>query len=34
MQHRDSIILKKVFSEISVAFDMLGNTSMEVFLDD
>lgn len=34
MQHRDSIILKKVLSEISVAFDMLGNTSMEVFLDD
>lgn len=25
MQHRDYIILKKVLSEISVAFDMLGN---------
>lgn len=34
MQHRDYIILKKVLSEISVAFDMLGNASMEEFLDD
>ena len=34
MQHRDSIILKKVLSEISVAFDMLGNTSLEEFLND
>ena len=34
MQHRDIIILKKVLSEIAVAFEMLGKTSMEEFLND
>lgn len=34
MQYRDIIILKKVLSEIAVAFEMLGKTSMEEFLND
>lgn len=34
MQHRDMIIIKKVLSEISVGFEMLGDFSMECFLAD
>ena len=34
MQRKDVIILKKVLSEISICFDMLGSASMEAFLLD
>lgn len=34
MQHRDSIIIKKVISEITICFQMLGDSSLEEFLQD
>ncbi len=34
MQRKDSIILQKVLSEIDICFQMLGDSTLEVFLDD
>ncbi len=34
MQHRDSIIIKKVLEEITIGIDMLGDTQLEAFLED
>lgn len=34
MQHRDKIIIHKVISEINVAHDMLGTTTLEEFIKD
>lgn len=34
MQRKDIIILKKVLSEISICFEMLGDTEIEAFLTD
>ena len=34
MQHRDRIVLKKIISEIDIGIEMLGETSLEVFLHD
>ena len=34
MSHRDYIIIKKVLSEISVAFELMGESNMQQFLDD
>ena len=34
MQRRDKIILQKIISEIKVAFEMLGDISLENFLED
>ena len=34
MSHRDYIIIKKVLSEISVAFELMGESDMQQFLDD
>ncbi|SFX69781.1 DUF86 domain-containing protein [Ruminococcus sp. XPD3002] len=34
MQRRDLIILKKILSEIDIAFEMLGNADLDSFLVD
>lgn len=34
MQRKDIIVLNKVLSEIQVCFDMLGDTTLESFLED
>ena len=34
MQHRDLIIIKKMLSEIDIAFQMLGDSDLETFLAD
>ena len=34
MQRRDSVILKKILSEIQIAFEMLGDTDLDSFLSD
>lgn len=34
MQRRDLIILKKILSEIDIAFEMLGNADLDSFLAD
>ncbi len=34
MQHRDSVIIKKVISEINIGQEMLGDKSLEDFLQD
>lgn len=34
MQHRDSIVLKKIMSEIDIAKDMMDGSSLEEFLND
>ena len=34
MQHRDKIVIKKVISEIEIGLEMLGDTSLDVFLTD
>lgn len=34
MRHRDEIILRKVISEINIAHDMLGMTTLEEFSND
>lgn len=34
MSHRDIIILKKILSEINIAFDMLGAADLNAFLSD
>lgn len=34
MLHRDSIIIRKVLSEIKIAFEMMGETDLEHFLKD
>lgn len=34
MLHRDIIILRKIISEINVAFEMLGNADLDAFLND
>lgn len=34
MRHRDKIILHKVISEINIAHDMVGTTTLEEFLID
>ncbi len=34
MQHRDVVIIQKIISEIQVGQEMLGDTSMEDFLDN
>ena len=34
MQHRDEIVIKKVISEIEIGLEMLGDTSLDVFLTD
>ena len=34
MQRRDSVILKKILSEIRIAFEMLGDTDLDSFLSD
>lgn len=33
MQHRDKIIIQKVISEIDVGVDMLGDASVEDFIN-
>ena len=34
MRHRDEVILHKVISEINIAHDMLGTTTLEEFISD
>lgn len=34
MSHRDTAILKKILSEINIAFEMLGDTDLNAFLND
>lgn len=34
MSHRDDVIIKKVLSEIKIAFEMMGETDLEHFLED
>ena len=34
MQRKDTIILKKVLSEIAICFEMLGTASLASFLED
>ena len=34
MQRRDYIIIKKILAEIDIAFDMLGDSDINAFLDD
>lgn len=34
MEHRDIIILRKVLSELQIADDMMGQTTLEAFLSD
>ncbi len=34
MQRKDIIVLNKVLSEIQMCFEMLGDTTLEVFLED
>ena len=34
MPHKDLIVLKKILSEIKIAFEMLGSTDLETFLKD
>lgn len=34
MLHRDEIVIKKILSEISIAFELLGNSDLDMFLED
>ncbi|MBQ9118476.1 MAG: DUF86 domain-containing protein [Lachnospiraceae bacterium] len=34
MQHRDQIVIQKVLSEIEIGLEMLGEASLEEFLED
>lgn len=34
MRHKDEIILRKVISEINIAHDMSGMTTLEEFVND
>lgn len=34
MKRSDNVILRKIYSEVNVAFSMLGNTSLKEFLKD
>ena len=34
MQHREKIVLQKIYSEIEIIFDFLGDMTLEKFLSD
>lgn len=34
MLHRDEIVIKKVLSEIRIAFEMLADSDLQIFLED
>ena len=34
MRHRDEVIIKKVLSEITISFELMGDYDLDAFLDD